>query len=113
MRYLNRAFASALLTVLVSTPTVHAHTQSDGFALGRFDPADRGSDWFVLESPDWNGRLRPSIGLTADFAHRPLVIYDAETEESMTVLVENQFFMHVGGALAVADRLRFGVSLPV
>jgi hypothetical protein len=87
-------------------------TEQAGFAVDRFEPSDRGSDWFVLESVDWSGDLRPSAGLVADYASRPLVIYnDDGTRRS--AIVADQLFTHAGAALAVADRFRFGVSLPV
>lgn len=83
-----------------------------GFAIDRFEPAERGSDWFVLESLDWGHGTRPSIGVLADYASRPLVVYDPD-DKVKTIIVENQLFTHVGAALAIGGRLRFGVSLPV
>ena len=40
-----------------------SYAQGQGFALNRFDPAERGSDWFVLDSLDLRGHLRPAVGL--------------------------------------------------
>ncbi len=46
--------AVALLALLPST----AWAQSGGFAIDRFDPAERGSDWFAADSLDLRGHGR-------------------------------------------------------
>ena len=50
-----------------------ASAQSEGFALNRFEPSERGSDWFVLESLDLRGHPRLAAGLVFDYADKPLV----------------------------------------
>jgi len=97
---------------LGAKPIFAQTVNTPGFAIDRFDPSDRGSDWFVLESVNWSGKLQPAVGLVVDFANKPLVLYDPEGEER-TVIVESQLFTHLGASLVVADRLRFGVSLPI
>ncbi len=89
-----------------------AHAQSTGFAVDRFDPSERGSDWFTLESLDLRGHLRPAIGLVVDYAHRPLAFYD-QNGNVVTSLVDNQLFAHVGGSLVLWERVRLGVNLPI
>jgi OOP family OmpA-OmpF porin len=89
-----------------------AHAQSTGFAVDRFDPSERGSDWFTLESLDLRGHLRPAIGLVLDYAHRPLAFYDQDGNV-VTSLVDNQLFAHVGGSLVLWQRVRLGVNLPI
>jgi OmpA-OmpF porin, OOP family len=84
----------------------------EGFALNRFNPSGGGSDWFTLESLDLRGQLRPALGLSFDFAHKPLVLYNADGEEVASI-VERQIFLHVGAALNLAGRLRLGLSFPV
>lgn len=89
-----------------------AQETSEGFALGRFDVAERGSDWFVGESLDLRGHPRGSIGVTADYAYKPLVFYTPEGEESASV-VTHQLFLHVGGSLVLWDRLRLATNIPI
>ena len=89
-----------------------AHAQTQGFALDRYDPAEHGGDWFAGESLDLRGSLRPAIGLTLDWAHDPLVVYDADGDE-VAAVVENQLYAHLGGGLRLWDRVRLAVNLPI
>lgn len=82
-----------------------------GLALDRFDPAERGSDWFDLDSLDFRGDLRPAVGFTLDWGYHPLVEYTPSGAESN--LVANQVFAHVGASLVLFDRLRVAFDLPV
>jgi outer membrane protein OmpA-like peptidoglycan-associated protein len=101
-----------LTLALLSLGAQAAHAQSNGFALDRFDRAEHGSDWFAGESLDFRGHPRPALGLTLDWAHKPLVLYDANGHE-LAALIDNQLYAHVGGALVLWNRLRFGANLPV
>jgi len=90
-----------------------ASAQDAGFALNRFDPSERGSDWFSAESLDLRGHVRPALGVVFDYAHKPLVYYDAETGDEQAALVKSQLFGHLGGSVVLFERLRLGVSLPI
>ena len=105
-----RASALALLFVVGLSGTATAQTQ--GFALDRYDPAEHGGDWFAGESLDLRGSLRPAVGLTLDWAHDPLVVYDAEGEEQAAI-VENQLYAHLGGGVRLWDRVRFALNVPI
>lgn len=103
----------ALGCVLLSLVTgATAAAQSDGFAIDRFDPAEHGSDWFAGESLDLRGHLRPALGLTLDWAHKPLVLYDADGEE-LESIVGDQVFAHLGGGVILWNRVRFAANLPL
>jgi outer membrane protein OmpA-like peptidoglycan-associated protein len=91
---------------------VPAHAQTDGFAINRFDPAEHGSDWFGGESLDLRGHGRPALGLTLDWAHKPLVLYDADGEEA-ALIIEDQLHAHVGGGIVLWERLRLAANLPI
>lgn len=84
----------------------------NGFAVNRFDPAERGSSWFVLDSVAIQGHLRPALGVTGDWGYKPLVVYNADGSERGAI-IEHQIVSHVGGSLVLVDRLRLGVSLPI
>lgn len=101
--------ALALLALLPANPV---QAQSQGFAINRFDPAERGSDWFTADSLDLRGHGRLALGVTGDFGHKPLVLYDRDGEE-LSAIIENQLFVHVGGSLVLWERLRLGVSMPL
>ena len=105
-----RAALLAFLPILFSTPA--SAQQAEGYALNRFDPSERGSEWFALESLDLRGEGRIALGVVGDWGHKPLVLYAPDgTEKSL--LVKDQLFLHVGGGVIVANRFRFSASLPI
>lgn len=103
----------AVLSVTVSGGAKAQDATISGFALDRFDPSERGSDWFAAESLDLRGNMRPAVGVVGDWAYKPLVVYDKATGEEVSALVKNQLFAHVGGNIILWDRLRLGVNLPI
>ena len=109
--YSAKAALAAAFVLSVAVP-LSAGAQDVGFSLNRFDPAEHGSNWISGESLDLRGHLRPAAGLTLDFAHKPLVAYDAEGEE-IGAIVESQLFAHVGGGVILWDRLRLALNVPI
>ena len=99
-----------LLSTFALAPAARAQTA--GFAVDRFNPSERGSDWFALDSLDLRGNVRPALGLVLDYGYRPLAIYNADGSVR-TNLIEHQLFAHVGGSLVLWDRLRLGLDLPI
>jgi OmpA-OmpF porin, OOP family len=89
-----------------------ASAQTAGFALDRYDPAEHGGDWFAGESLDFRGSLRPAFGLVLDWAHDPLVVYDADGDEQAAI-VEDQLYAHLGGGVRLWDRARLAVNVPI
>jgi OOP family OmpA-OmpF porin len=84
---------------------------AQGYAVDRFEPAERGSDWFASDSLDLRGRARPLAGVVTDWSYRPLVIRrDGEPERSV---ITDQVFVHPGAGLVFGDRFRAAFSLPV
>jgi outer membrane protein OmpA-like peptidoglycan-associated protein len=81
-----------------------------GFALDRYNPAERGSDWFANESLDLRGHGRFAVGLVGDWAHRPLVLYSSD---GSFPIVKDQLFAHLGANVILWNRLRVGASFPV
>lgn len=107
-------FSFTLLSALLLASTANAQTTdaAPGFAIDRFNPAERGSEWFVLDSLDFRGHMRPAIGITGDYAYKPLVIYTGAGDERVA-LINDQLFLHIGASFLIAERLRVGVNLPV
>lgn len=106
-----------LLIVAVTLGTLfatsaRAQENTEGFALNRFDPSERGSEWFVLDTLDFRGRFRAALGVIGDYGYKPLVFYDDNGNE-VEALVEHQLFVHLGGTIALWQRLRLGVNLPI
>jgi hypothetical protein len=82
-----------------------------GFAVDRFDPAAAGSAWFAADDLNLEGRLRPSLGVTADFADAPLVLRSPTT--GTHALIARQLVSHLSASFVALDRVRFGASLPL
>jgi OmpA-OmpF porin, OOP family len=89
-----------------------AQATATGFALDRFNPSERGSEWFALDSLDLRGHLRLAVGVVGELADSPLVIYNADGSQR-DVPVHYQLIVHPGASLVLWDRLRVGFDLPI
>ena len=108
---LRAAGCAVTLSILCTTAGAQGQT-SPGFAVDRFDPAEKGSDWFASDSLDLRGHVRPAVGLGVDWAYKPLVVYNADGSER-AALLEHQVVLHPGASLVLFDRLRLGMDIPV
>jgi outer membrane protein OmpA-like peptidoglycan-associated protein len=99
-------------SALLCAPGARAQTRAQGFNLDRFQPSERGSEWFVADSLDLRGHQRFAAGLVGDYAEKPLVIYDANGNE-VSPIVAHQLYAHLGGTIILWNRVRFGVNLPI
>ena len=105
-------FAAALALWASSASSGAQTLATPGMALNRFEPSERGSDWFANESLDLRGTVRPALGVIGDYGYKAYVLENPDGSENTGILV-HQFYLHVGGALTLFDRLRIGVSLPI
>ncbi len=101
------------LSLLLLEGSALAQARAHGFAIDRFDPSDRGSDWFVSESLDLRGNNRFAVGVVADYAHDPLAIYDQATGDQVSAVISDQFYAHFGISYIALDRLRLSLNMPV
>lgn len=109
----SRRVARALfLSLAGSLLSDAAFAQDEGFAINRFEPAERGSDWFTQDSLNISGHGRVAVGATLDWAHKPLVLYD-ENGDEVSAILRDQVFLHMGGSVTLSDRIRVGLNLPV
>ncbi|MBX3227330.1 MAG: OmpA family protein [Labilithrix sp.] len=102
----------ALTALAIEAVAGAASAQQTGFALDRYEPAERGSQFFVADTLDFRGHLRPALGATLDYGYKPLVAYDMAGNERASI-VRHQLFTHLGGSLVLFDRFRFGLNAPV
>jgi OOP family OmpA-OmpF porin len=89
-----------------------AQTTAPGFALNRFEPSERGSEWFVEDTLDLRGDARPAVGLGLDYGYKPYVLVNRDGSEN-TSIVTDQLFLHLGGSVVFFSGVRLGVDLPV
>ncbi len=117
MRRTKQTFHWLALTAAAAVGTLASRTasaQPQGFAVDRFDPAERGSEWFTTDTLDLRGNVRPAFGIGLDYAYRPLIIRDPNAESSVGVsTVRDQLYLHPGGSLVLWDRVRAGFNLPI
>jgi outer membrane protein OmpA-like peptidoglycan-associated protein len=108
------ALVLALLAAAASTlsATSSSAQTASGFSLDRFNPSERGSEWFALDSLDLRGHLRPAIGVVGELADSPLVLYNADGSVRSKP-VQYQLVLHPGASLVLWDRLRVGFDLPI
>ena len=110
--------ALALLTLArpasaQATPTAKAApTAVPGFTADGWNPSERGSEWFVLDSLDMRGDARGAIGVVGEYAYKPLLVYGTDGAERAAVL-RHQLVVHPGASLLVLGRLRLSVDVPV
>ena len=113
MRHLGHLLLALPLASLILSAAPSAQAQNvNGFALDRFDPSERGSEWFVLDSLDMRGNLRPAAGIVGDWAYKPLVLYDKNGNEVQDIVADS-LVVHAGASINVIDRFRFGFNLPI
>ncbi len=104
--------AIAALSGAFFETTAEAQEAKRGFAVNRFEPAERGSQWFASESLDYRGKVRPAIGVVADYSYRSFVVFHPDGDVRASV-VRNAFYLHPGASLALYDRVRLAFSLPI
>ena len=101
--------ASTFLSASTSAQTLETTPQ----ALNRFEPSERGSEWFVSESLDLRGKLRPAIGIVADYGYKPYVLVNRSNDEERSSVISSSFYLHPGASLVLWERLRLGLSFPI
>ncbi|MDB4935970.1 MAG: Outer rane lipoprotein omp16 precursor, partial [Labilithrix sp.] len=101
---------ATMLAVTLASATSHAQSRT-GFAVNRFEPAERGSRHFVVDSLDLRGGSA-AAGAVLDYAYKPLVIYDASGTER-AALVRHQTLVHLGGSVVIGERLRLAIDAPI
>jgi len=86
--------------------------RADGFSLDRLQLSAPGDGALVVASgaPLPKGTLRVALGI--DYQHDPLVVYDAQTNERVGVLVRNRLSAQLTGAYAVHRRISVQLHLP-
>jgi outer membrane protein OmpA-like peptidoglycan-associated protein len=107
------AIAGAVALTLGWSALAQAQTLAvPNAALNRYEPAERGSEWFANDSLDFRGTFRPAFGITGDYAHAPYTQLNPDGSKN-TAVIENTMYLHVGAAFVLFERLRIGLSLPI
>ena len=82
--------------------------------LERFDPAERGSRFFVADSLELDGNLRFAAGVAMSYGHRLRTFaQDKASDPEASDLVTESFWIHPGMSVVVAPGARFAVDMPI
>ncbi len=104
---------SALSAAFVAALAPAAQAQvATGFQADRFNPSERGSEWFALDSLDLRGDIRPAIGVVGEWSSGVFRLKNADGSAGATV-VDQQLFLHAGASLVLADFIRLGINVPI
>jgi hypothetical protein len=113
MRLLGSLRLGSALVATVGLSGGAARAQvAEGFAVNRFEPAEKGSTWFANESLDLRGHVRPAVGVTGEFSYRSLLLFQPDGDVRASV-IRNQFVFHPGASIVLYDRLRLAFNLPI
>jgi OmpA-OmpF porin, OOP family len=107
--FVGLASLAAFSTLLLAAGSASA--QSSVLA-NRFDPSEKGSDWWENESLDYRGSFRPAFGIIADYSKDPIVLRQSDGSSNGS-LISDQLYLHLGGSIVLWERLRVGLELPV
>lgn len=111
-----RSLALTSAAFVLAMPARAETTTAPGFALSRFDPSERGSRYFSLESLDWRTDGRAVFGVVADYEYKPLVIRATDTDgtSSESVVVARRYLLgHLGGTINIGKDVRLGLDVPM
>ncbi len=98
---------AAAVGLLVVTP-VHAQA-----VLERFDPAERGSRFFIADSLELDGNLRLATGVVTSYGNRLRTFRQAGADPEASDLVEHAVWIHPGASLVLAPGARFALDSPI
>lgn len=104
---------AAAFALVVSVPREARAQEQRGYASNHFQPSERGSRWFVLDSLDIEGNGRLALGVVNDYSYRSLVDYRPDGGSARDSVVRNQFITHLGASMMIAERFRIGASVPL
>lgn len=107
-----RARRRRIATVAASALTLlPATAKAEGLSVQRFHAAAADSQWFMLDSASFDGHAAPTFAAVGDYAHRPLVAYQADGTRRAEV-VRHSAMLHAGASIALFDRLRIALTVP-
>ncbi len=112
MSYVPRQFGAVAVGLLASLGVLAVASPANAqFVANRYEPAEKGSDWFVNDSLDMRGTFRPSLGLVLEYAkdNADLLGPDGSVQQR---LVADQLYLHLGASAVLFDRVRLGADVP-
>lgn len=106
-------FVGVAATAAVVATMGSARAEQPSLALNRFDPAQAGDRMFTVPSPFVAGALTPHFMLVGDYAHNPLLVSTAKSDQVVGAVVGSQMFLHLNGTLALWNRVNINLNAPL
>ena len=121
MRALKHFLLGCLLVAAAVPSAARAQVPLAEFNVMRFSPAPGPGNYFQVEGAQTPGHLTGSAGLVIDYAHLPLVLYDAscgsegscDIGESRGELVQYVAAAHLMGSFQLFNHLQIGAVVPL
>ena len=110
-RHLRLAFAG--MTAALATGAFGARPAHAQVLLERFDPAERGSRFFVADSLELDERLPLAVGLVTSYGLRLRTFKQSGGEPEASDLVTQSIWLHPGASYVLAPGARVGLDLPI
>jgi hypothetical protein len=104
--------AATVASMSASAGALEATAQAQPL-LERFDPAERGSRFFVADSLELDAQLRFTTGAVFSYASRPRTFRQTGADAEASRLVEHSFWLHPGASLVMAPGARFALDIPI
>lgn len=110
-RHVRRAIGiAALALAIVACGARPARAQA---LLERFDPAERGSRFFVADSLELDDRKPLALGLVTSYGSRLRTFKQSGADPEASDLVSQSIWLHPGASYVLAPGARVGIDMPL
>ena len=109
-RSLGPATAALIVASLVAGTPRRAHAQS---LVERFDPAERGSRFFVADSLELDGDPRLATGVVASYGNKLRTFKQSGSDPEASNLITHSIWIHPGASLVLTPGARVALDVPV
>ncbi|XXF76448.1 Ig-like domain-containing protein [Myxococcaceae bacterium GXIMD 01537] len=109
----SRAGAAGLLASLAVVGVARASGVSQAIDVQQYKPGPGVSDILGVHGARVSPHLGWSVGLSFNYANKPLNFYNPRTDTITAALVKSQFGADLMGSIGLFDRLELGLVLPV
>ncbi|HZI12930.1 MAG TPA: Ig-like domain-containing protein [Myxococcus sp.] len=103
----------AVAGVLVSPSAQAQATASQAIDVQQYKPGPGAGDILGVQSPRVQPHLTWNVGLSVNYADKPLNFLNPRSDEFITALVRSQVGLDLMGAVGLFDRFEVGLVLPV
>lgn len=108
----SKFFGPTLIAAMVAA-AAPVKAEQPSIALDRFDPSQAGDRMFAVPSPFVAGALTPHFMVVGDYAHNPLLVSTAKSDQVVGAVVGSQLFLHLNATLALWNRLNININAPI